>query len=239
MRPLNADRGRVLLVEDDEVVSGLHSAVLNSAGFETETVQNVEETQGLVGRRKFDVVLLDLNLPDGNGIGLVERIRRETSAGIIVITGTQDRRARLASLELGADGYLEKPVNPRELVVRVRNLMARLRSASEEGVDPAIRRFEGWTFNPIAREISFKDGEVARLTENEYRLLDILIRNTGLPVHRERLVAAICGDGGISDRAVDKLVYRTRVKLHEYLGSKAPLIETVHGFGYRFVAERV
>ena len=228
--------GRVLLVEDEPTVRELHDAILVSAGFETEFAETLAAMHERLGAARFDVVLLDLRLPDGNALDAIHLIRSTTSAGIIVATSSSNGDDRLTGLENGADQFLQKPIHPRELLARVRNVIGRLRAQTPASRSEAVYRFEGWAADLMARRVTFNDGREVHLTDGEFRLLEALIRNLGKPVHRERLIALLSSDEEATVRAVDKTVYRTRLKMHAFLGSTAPLIETVHGFGYRLVA---
>ncbi|RDD70846.1 DNA-binding response regulator [Paracoccus versutus] len=228
---------RVLLVEDEETVRQLHGAVLVGAGCVVDEAPTLASFRDRLARTRYDVVLLDLSLPDGNALAAISEIRRETSAGIIVATANRDLEDRLAGLERGADEYLEKPVHPRELVSRVRNLAERLAASRRNPATELVHHFQGWSVDLAARIVRVPDGGQLHLTENEFRLLDMLIRNAGKAVHRERLLTILDSGEEVMDRAVDKAIYRLRVKLHAVLGQAAPLIETVHGFGYRFIAE--
>lgn len=230
------DPGRVLLVEDEATVRELHDAILVSAGFVTEVAETLAEMHRCLGAARFDIVLLDLRLPDGNALDAIPRIRATTSAGIIVATSSRDGGDRLAGLENGADQFLEKPIHPRELLARVRNVIGRLRAVDAALPGHAVHRFEGWTADLPARKVRFNDGRDVHLTDGEFRLLEALIRNLGKPVHRDRLITLLSDDDEATARAVDKAVYRTRLKMHAFLGHATPLIETVHGFGYRLVA---
>jgi len=228
---------RVLLVEDDETTLRLHGAILVGAGCTVDEAASLARLRDRIASARYEIVLLDLCLPDGNALELISEIRRGTSAGIIVATSNHDPDDRLAGLERGADEYLQKPVHPRELVARVRNLAARLAGPPPDARAGLVHHFQGWSVDLAARTVSFHRGAAQHLTENEFRLLDVLIRNAPRPVHRERLLAVLGSDDEATDRAVDKAIYRLRVKLHAVLGHAAPLIETVHGFGYRFIAE--
>ncbi|MEQ8334065.1 response regulator transcription factor [Nisaea sp.] len=235
MTGFESDTGRILLVEDNDAARDILSAILVSAGYQTTTATTLAEARTHIEHEEFDVVVIDLQLPDGNGLSLINPVRQNSNAGIVVATASADFRNRLVGLESGADEYLEKPVHPRELVARIRNLMTRLEQ--RRSVPEATRfEFDGWFIDLIARKVFFDSGASENLTESEFRIMEVLVRNCGHAVHRDRILAAMDEDGDATPRAVDKALYRTRLKLHAHLGSKANIIETVHGVGYRLVA---
>ncbi|MBB2202267.1 response regulator transcription factor [Gluconacetobacter tumulisoli] len=229
----------LLLVEDDEITRDLHSAVLIGAGFNVNTAGTLSELRRQIGHARFDVILLDLRLPDGNALELVSDLRSISSAGIIVITSNPAATDRLKGLESGADQYLEKPVHPRELVACVRNLSTRVRTAAFADKNAPVYYFEGWSVDLSARKVFANSGKSISLTENEFRILDAMIRNGSKPLHRDRILALMNDDEEITTRAVDKAIYRMRIKLRAVHDSSTPLIETVHGFGYRLTARRL
>lgn len=229
---------RVLLVEDEETTLAIHEAVLSSAGFETVAVRTLAELKVLIGKMKFDIILLDLRLPDGNSLDLVPEIRTRTSAGIIVATSSPDIQDRWRGLESGADEYLTKPVHPRELLARTSNLARRLTAAGTAMADENVHRFEGWSVDLAARRVSVSAGKEFSLTENEFRILEVLIRNVARPVHRDRLAAILNGEEN-SARAVDKTIYRLRLKFHAVLGRSALFIKTAQGVGYTLISRKV
>lgn len=230
---------RILIVEDDDTAREIQAAVLQGAGFTVSSVSTLGDARQSWTSTRYDVVLLDLSLPDGNALSVIGEIRDRTTAGIMVLTSSHLDSERLDGLESGADDYLHKPIHPRELVARVRNLVTRLQ-ARRLTEAPAVRfEFEGWTLDILAREVHFGSGQRERLTESEFRLLEALAKNAGNPVHRERLLAVLDNDDAATPRIVDKTMYRLRTKMHAHLGHKAKLIETVHGFGYRLDATRL
>jgi len=230
---------RILVVEDDDTVREIQSAVLQGAGFAVDMASTLKEARQRWTSARYDVVLLDLSLPDGNGLSAIPEIRDRTTAGVMVLTSSHRESERLAGLESGADDYLHKPIHPRELIARVRNLVKRLQ-ASRAPTESAVRfEFEGWTLDVLARQIHFGNGKREHLTESEFRILEVLAKNPGNPVHRERLLAKLDSNDAVTPRAVDKTMYRLRTKMHAHLGHKAKLIETVHGFGYRLDAMRL
>lgn len=230
---------RILIVEDDDMVREIQSAVLRGAGFSVTAATTLEEARQCWSSARFDVVLLDLALPDGNSLSSIPEIRDRTTAGVMVLTSSRLESERVSGLESGADDYLHKPLHPRELVARIRNLVKRLRAARTAEVAAVRFEFEGWTLDVLTRQIHFSSGQREHLTDSEFKILEVLARNPGNPIHRERLLARLDSDDAVTPRAVDKTMYRLRTKMHAHLGHKAKLIETVHGFGYRLDATRL
>lgn len=231
-------QARILLVEDEPATRDLHAAVLQGAGFSVEMAASLAEMLEWTARTRFDLILLDLRLPDGNALDLVGQLRQNSSAGIIVATSSRSLGDRMSGLEQGADDYLEKPIHPRELVARVRNLASRLASIRSD-VPKLIYHFEGWHVDLTTRKIEFHTGDTLHLTENEFRLAEILVREAPSPLHRDRLLGVLSDDEETTARAVDKAIYRMRTKFHSVLGGSAPFIETMHGFGYRLIARQL
>ncbi|MBB2205383.1 response regulator transcription factor [Gluconacetobacter takamatsuzukensis] len=235
----NRSSVHLLLVEDDEITRDIYSAVLIGAGFAVTVVGTLSGLRQQIVQARFDVILLDLCLPDGNALELVSELRTTSSAGIIVITSSREATDRLKGLESGADQYLQKPLHPRELIASIRNLSTRMRKDAVENKPAPIYHFEGWSVDLSARKISAANGKYIYITENEYRILEAMIRNGTKPLHRDRLLILLNDDEEITTRAVDKAIYRMRLKLHNTLDISTPLIETVHGFGYRLTARRL
>lgn len=228
--------GRILLVEDSEDVCQLHCAILAGAGFDTASAATLAEANALISEQTFDAVVIDLRLPDGNGMSLIPPLREQGNTGVIIVTSSNDVRDRLEGLEKGADDFLEKPVHPRELVARIHNLLVRLRQLKAQP-EPTYFSFENWSIDFIGRHVDFKSGAREKLTDSEFRIMEILVRNAGMPVHRDRILGVFNETEETSSRAVDKAIYRTRLKFQTHLGTAAKVIETVHGFGYRLVSK--
>lgn len=219
----------ILMVEDDDMVADLAVPYFTEMGFA------VIRERTLAGARQrlggpVDMVLLDVMLPDGDGRTFIDEIRRRSAAGVILLTGMGQLGEKIVGLELGADDYVVKPFEPRELLARIKALLRRL-SRIEERSSRAEIRFGGWVLFPAARKLVSDAGQEARLTRMEFDLLATLVVNMGTAMTRDQLMEAIGKQWVPLDRTVDVLVGRVRKKLEPY-GTAATMIETVYGSGY-------
>lgn len=218
----------ILVVDDDPVVRRLIAACLEKAGYRVAQTEDAEGLRAWAAADPPDLVILDIGLPDGDGLALARDLRARSDLGIIMVTerGTPDERA--LGIEVGADDYLAKPVYPRELLARVKAVLDRRAGT----VRAAGRlRFADWLFEPGKRRVCDASGTAVPLTPAEFDLLEVLIRRAGRIQSREALMAALGTEDDESGlRSVDILVSRLRKKLG------APLIETCRGHGYRFAA---
>lgn len=235
----NPAEPRLLLVEDDEITRNLYTAILVGAAFHVTAVDTLFALRQQIAQTRFDIILLDLGLPDGNGLELISELRSASASGIIVITSSREATNRLKGLESGADQFLEKPLHPRELIACVRNLLTRLRPSTTNPKNTSVFYFDGWSVDLTLRKATSTNGNYIYLTENEFRILDAMIKNAPKPLHRDRILALLSDDEEITTRAVDKAIYRMRQKLKSIYDAPLPLIEAVHGFGYRLNAKRL
>lgn len=228
---------RCLLVDDDPAIRTLLLEYLGTFGFTTEAVGDGRGMrQALAARQGFDVILLDLMLPDEDGLTLCQWVRRDHGQlPVIVLTAQGDPMSRVLGLELGADDYLAKPFEPRELVARIKAVLRRGNAAPQ--AEAAQVRFEGWTFDRLRRELVSADGTMVALSSAEFRLLEAFTAHAGKVLSRDRLLDLSRAPGvAVSDRSIDLAVSRLRGKLGE--GSRErPLIRTMRGEGYLFDVE--
>ena len=220
---------KVLLVEDDLALSDIVAFTLRRAGYEVLTAYD-----GLSAVEQFsaaapDLLLLDLNLPRLDGLGVCRRVRAESDVPIIILSVRGEDEAVVRGLEMGADDYMVKPFSPTQLVARIRAVMRRA------GVQatPTVLEAGGLTLDRSRAEVTRNGRPTVRLTALELKLLETLMRDPGQVVSAEALIAAVWGpDGG--DRAMLKqLVYRLRAKIEDD-ASPSSYIETVPGIGYAF-----
>jgi two-component system torCAD operon response regulator TorR len=230
-------KAHVLIVEDEPVTRAKLAAYLTGEGFQVSEAADAKDMKAIVSRTVPDVVLLDINLPDESGLILARELRAKSSVGIILVTSRQDETDRIVGLEIGADDYITKPFNPRELAVRVRNLQRRVApSMAAERSATGIHNFAGWRLDCDARQLTSPTGELVRLTRGEFDVLAALARNAGRALTRDQLLDLTQHDGeAVIDRTIDVLVGRLRRKIEA--DSRHPsIILTVHGVGYRLVA---
>lgn len=225
----------VAILDDEPEIRRMLADALNEAGFRTSTFARATEFEAALKRTAPDVCLVDLGLPDRDGLALVHRLALESGAAIIIISGRAQVQDRVTGLELGADDYIIKPFEPAEVVARIRARLRKARSASENPANSA--RFNGWTahfdsyvlIDDTGREVPFShaEGEVLRLfLEAPKRLIS-----------RAQMQEALGGAAGDSfDRAMDVRISRLRTKLGE--DPKNPrLIKTIYGAGYIFLGD--
>ncbi|MGI9492937.1 MAG: response regulator [Geminicoccaceae bacterium] len=233
---------RVLVVDDDLWICRLLARMLKAEGMEVETVTSGRSMWQTLKSWPCDLVVLDLRLPAGeDGLSLARSIRRESEIGLIMLTGRTDSIDKIVGLEIGADDYVTKPFEPRELLARIRSV---LRRAAQRRPDPATEplsdktlRFAGWTFDLDRRTLTSAAGEAVLLTTYEFELLAALAARPSLPLSRERIMELIAHrHWDPDDRSIDVLIGKLRRKLSDDARSPT-LIKTVRGLGYVFTGE--
>ncbi|WEN42857.1 Aerobic respiration control protein ArcA [Thauera sp. GDN1] len=226
----------LLVVDDDLVTQARLKAYFSQEGYRVLLAEDGEAFWRQLEKAAVDLVLLDINLPGQDGLSLARELRaRDPAIGIILLTSRNDDIDKIVGLEVGADDYVTKPFNPRELLARVKSLLRRTGGRHDE--DEEIFRFAGWTLNLPRRRLCDPQGADIALTRGEFEALALLVRHAGEVINRDRLSRAISGhDWSPQDRTVDVLVRRLRTKLD---GADKPdsLISTVRGEGYRLAVD--
>lgn len=224
---------KILLIDDDEKLAGLLGSYFER--FDLELVSALRPSAGLelLQTERPDLVILDVMLPEQDGFEVCRTIRKTSAVPIIMLTARGEVTDRIVGLEIGADDYLPKPFEPRELVVRIQNV---LRRAVPVEADSNELRFKDLTLNTERRTIEL-DGDPLELTTMEFELLALFARNPGKALSRDEILNGLRGiDAQIFSRSVDILVSRLRQKLNDT--AKQPrFIKTVWGKGYTFVGE--
>ena len=233
-------RYRVLLVDDDARLRDLLSRYLLEQGcFTVKTVSDAGAMDRALHREHFDLMVLDLMLPGEDGLAICRRLRADNNLiPIIMLTAKGDEVDRIVGLEMGADDYLPKPFNPRELVARIHAVMRR-RPPTLPGaptIEDEVVSFGRVRVNLGVRSLT-RDGQEIPLTTGEFSLLKVLLQHPRQPLSRDKLMELARGrEYGVFDRAIDVQVSRLR-KLVEDDPAKPRYIQTVWGFGYVFVPD--
>lgn len=222
----------LLIVDDDLVTQARLNAYFSQEGYRVLLAGDGETFWRQLEHAAADLVLLDINLPGQDGLSLARELRaRDPAIGIILLTSRNDDIDKIVGLEVGADDYVTKPFNPRELLARVKSLLRR--TGARRGEDDETFCFAGWTLNLRRRRLCDPQGADVALTRGEFEVLALLVRHVGEVINRDRLSRAISGhDWAPPDRTVDVLVRRLRAKL-DPADKPDSLITTVRGEGYR------
>ena len=230
----------ILIVEDDAKVRLLLRRCFEGEGYRVTEAGSGAEAVKLLAAGSFDLVTLDLNLPDGDGLTVGREIRARSEVPIIMVTGKGDTIDRVVGLELGADDYITKPFHVREVLARVR---AVLRRTGSSGIRPAAPgadeqlTFEGWVLDVAKRELTSPTGESCELTTSEFDLLKAFATHPKRVLSRDQIMDLLRGhDWNPVDRSIDNLVVRLRRKI-EADPERPRLIKTVRGAGYTFAAD--
>jgi two-component system, OmpR family, torCAD operon response regulator TorR len=233
---MNAAQERALIVEDDPITRTMLANYFSNEGYQTVAVGNLVEARAALGERAMDILLLDIMLPDGDGIDFAREIRRDSAIGIIFVTQRNRDADRIRGLEAAGDDYVTKPINLRELLARVRALCRRRGLDRRFQSEETVLTFGAWILDLQRRELSVRNGAVVRLTRGEFDLLAALALARGETLSRDYLVEVVSNRAlDVTPRTVDALVARLRRKLELAVGQPCP-IRTVTGAGYRLEA---
>lgn len=226
---------RIVVVDPSPDSGALLRDQLIREGYTVEVVESAMGLRQLMADSVFDLVVLDIDLPDENGLIVVRELRAASAIGLIVLTSRSDPVDRIVALEMGADQYVIKPVEPRETAVRVRNLIWRLSPVEviQPHSDKTLIRFDDWLFDVTKRVLRSADRGTSTLTRQEASVLLALVNNPGKVLSRDQLMDAVNREWTPTDRTVDVLIGRLRRKIEVDVNSPE-LIITIYGEGYLF-----
>ena len=225
----------ILVVDDEPEIAELLRRYLSTQGYEVSTAPNGPAMRRVLAEKNIDLLLLDLGLPGEDGLALMRSLREHSSVPVIVVTGRGEPVDRIIGLEIGADDYITKPFDVRELAARVRSVLRRtIEKPGKSGAAPDAVRFAGWTLHLDARRLESPQGKTVELTTGEFELLAALARAPGRVLSRDELLAATRNrEAGPFDRTIDVQIGRLRRKI-ETDPQHPEIIKSVRGAGYLF-----
>jgi two-component system phosphate regulon response regulator OmpR len=231
---------RILVVDDDERLRSLLVRYLGGEGYEVKAVADAAGMDKQLARERYDLIVLDLMLPGEDGLGICRRLRGQANApAIIMLTAKGDDVDRIVGLEMGADDYLPKPFNPRELLARIGAVLRRRAPAGVPGAPSPTQelfQFGKFSLNLATRTLT-REGKSVPLTTGEFSVLKVLVQHPREPMSRDKLMELARGrEYEVFDRSIDVQISRLR-KIVEEDPSHPKHIQTVWGFGYVFVPE--
>jgi two-component system OmpR family response regulator len=229
----------VLVVDDDAETRGLLREYLQKQGYRVTTASDGRGLRAALDKARPDLIVLDLMLPGEDGLELCRDLRSRSNLPVIMLTARGEETDRIVGLEMGADDYLAKPFNPRELLARIKSVLRRARAlpGNLEPEAASAFRFAGWSLDVATRNLAAPDGVVVPLSGTEFKLLRVFLAHPNRVLTRDQLIELmISRDAGPFDRAIDVQVSRLRQRLRD--DAREPrIIKTVRGEGYVLAAK--
>lgn len=241
MKNLSETRGlaSILVVEDEAELRRIIQKTLSKSSFSVTSVGTGRDVVEMTRKGLHDLVILDLMLPDADGLDLARRIKAESNAAVIILSSLGETTDRIIGLEAGADDYLAKPFDPRELLARVRSVLRRpnREKTSTESAGDVTYIFGRWQLESATRELKELGGEPVSLTGGEFDLLLALVQNPGRVLTRDQLMDTLHGiDTPAFERSIDVRIGRLRKKI-EADSNQPSVIKTIRNVGYMFTAK--
>ena len=232
---------RLLVVDDDPGIRELTAAFLSTHGYQVDTAEDGAAMRRKLAEETYALVVLDVMMPGEDGLSILRSLDRATSPAVIILSVIGEEVDRIVGLEMGADDYVAKPANPRELLARIRSVLRRKEAAPAAPAGPGERtylRFAGWRLDPMARQLNDPDDVVINLSDGEFRLLIALVEHPRRVLTRDQLLDLSRGANvEFFDRAIDVQVSRLRRKLQRPGSGAEELIRTIRNEGYMFTAD--
>ncbi len=239
-----ADEARVLIVDDEPDIREIVGLMLEDAGYKVFSLPSGDGLADMVRDNDIDLVILDLGLPGADGLTLTRELKAQSNVGVVILSGRAETTEKIIGLEVGADDYLSKPFEPRELLARVRSVLRRLAAVPvAEDPQPEVTpetqsySFRDWRFDVLSRTLTDPEGGMVTLSSGEFNLLKALVEHPNRVLSRDQLLDFTHGmDTPAFDRSVDVQVVRLRKKI-EPNPQKPEFIKTVRNAGYIFATK--
>ncbi len=232
---------RLLIVDDDPGIRELTAAFLSTHGYLVDTAEDAATMRAALARSSYALVVLDVMMPGEDGLTILRSLDRATAPAVIILSVIGEEVDRIVGLEMGADDYIAKPANPRELLARIRSVLRRNATPQPSGAVPTGRtllRFAGWRLDAMARQLVDPDDVVINLSDGEFRLLMTFVDHPRRVLTRDFLLDHARGPTAEHfDRAIDVQISRLRRKLAREGNPSEELIRTVRNEGYMFTSD--
>jgi two-component system OmpR family response regulator len=238
MKPMpETETVRLLLVDDEAALREPLAEYLSRQGFAVSQAVSAAQARTILQNETPELVLLDIMMPGEDGLSLCRHLSEARAIPIILLTARGEATDRIVGLEIGADDYVVKPFEPRELVARIRSVLRRAAKAAPPAAEEELFEFEGWRLDPLKRRLTDPSGAMVSISSVEFRLLMAFVEHPRQVLDRDRLLDMVQGrEAHLFDRAVDNQVSRLRRKIEA--DSRNPtLIQTVWGGGYMLAAD--
>ena len=231
------DKSKLLIVDDDVEIRHLLQQYLQKSEFQVAVAADGQQMFKILEKEVFDLIVLDLMLPGEDGLSLLRRLRIDSNIPVIMLTAMGEETDRILGLEMGADDYISKPFNPRELLARIKSVLRRVSMSNNATLNSTKNikaEFSNWILDFQQRHLISPEEVVIPLSGGEFRLLKILIENSGRTLSREQLLNLTQGrEHDPFDRSIDVLIGRIRKRLNE-TPKNLKILHTVRGEGYLF-----
>ncbi|MFZ0488271.1 MAG: response regulator [Arenicellales bacterium] len=232
-----SERDYVVIVDDDAEIRSLLEDYLRRNGYDATSAAGGRELTRVLEARRADLIVLDVMMPGEDGFEICRRLRAESNVPIIMLTARGEDTDKIVGLELGADDYLAKPFNPRELLARIKGVLRRARSLPQDtgARERGCYEFSGWTLNTLSRNLVSPDTVTVPLSGAEYQLLEVFLAHPNRVLSRDQLLNLSRGREAVAfDRSIDMQVSRLRKRLRD---NDAKLIQTVRSQGYLLASQ--
>ena len=228
---------QILIVEDETITRNTLKNIFSAEGYDVFEASDGNQMHNILASRHIHLVIMDINLPGKNGLMLARELRENTNTALMFLTGRDNEVDRILGLEIGADDYITKPFNPRELTIRARNLLHRTMQDKYRSESVEQYKFNGWTLDVNSRSLITPEGEVRKLPRSEFRAMLQFCEHPGKIQSRDELLRKMTGrELKPQDRTVDVTIRRIRKHFEEHPNTPE-IIVTIHGEGYRFCGE--
>ncbi|QZD96427.1 response regulator [Qipengyuania gelatinilytica] len=227
----------LLLVDDERTLREPLAEYLSGQGFAVREAESAAQARSLLETEMPDLVLLDIMMPGEDGLSLCRHLVESRQLPVILLTAKGEAMDRIVGLEIGADDYVTKPFEPRELVARIRSVLRRTDRSGPAPAEDLVYRFEGWTLDPLKRRLTDPEGTLVPISTAEFRMLRAFCDHPRQVLDRDQLLDMVQGrEAHLFDRAVDNQISRLRRKI-EADTRNPQFIQTVRGGGYRLAAD--